>query len=121
MAPYYSMADVFVLPSSFEPWGLVVNEALCFGLPVIASDKVGACGDLVQNGVNGFVYPAGDITALGERLQDLLANADRRSTMGIASRTLISHWGYPEVLFGVLKGLHAVAGSMLSGRTIAAR
>jgi glycosyltransferase involved in cell wall biosynthesis len=102
MAPYYSMADVFVLPSSFEPWGLVVNEALCFGLPVITSDKVGATGDLVQEGVNGFVYPAGDIVALADRLQDLLANADRRSAMGTASRELISHWGYPEVVVGVL-------------------
>jgi glycosyltransferase involved in cell wall biosynthesis len=121
MAPYYSMADVFVLPSSFEPWGLVVNEALCFGLPVIASDKVGAAGDLVQDGVNGFVYPAGDVVALAERLHDLLAKADRRSTMGIASRELIGHWGYPEVLVGILKSLDAVTGSRLCNRIIAAR
>jgi glycosyltransferase involved in cell wall biosynthesis len=120
MAPYYSMADVFVLPSGFEPWGLVVNEALCFSLPVIASDKVGATGDLVQDGINGFVYPAGDIVALAERLRDLLANADHRSTMGIASRELISHWGYPEILVGILKGLDAVTGSRLCGRPVAA-
>jgi len=120
MAPYYSMADVFVLPSSFEPWGLVVNEALCFGLPVIASNKVGACGDLVQNGVNGFVYAAGDIVTLAERLQDLLADADRRTTMGIASRELITRWGYREVLDGVLKGLDAVAESTRRSRRIPA-
>ena len=64
----YAMSDIFVLPSEFEPWGLVVNEAMCFGLPIIVSDKVGAGGDLVKDGENGFIYPSGDIKRLTEIL-----------------------------------------------------
>jgi glycosyltransferase involved in cell wall biosynthesis len=110
MPPYYSMADVFVLPSAFEPWGLVVNEALCFGLPVITSDKVGATGDLVQEGINGFIYPAGDVVALTARLQNLLLSAeDRRTSMGAASRKLVSHWSYREVVEGLLECLQRVS------------
>jgi glycosyltransferase involved in cell wall biosynthesis len=104
------MADVFVLPSAFEPWGLVVNEALCFGLPVITSDKVGATGDLVQEGINGFIYPAGDVVALTARLQNLLLSAeDRRTSMGAASRKLVSHWSYREVVEGLLECLQRVS------------
>ena len=116
MAPYYSMADVFVLPSGFEPWGLVVNEALCFGLPVITSDKVGATGDLVQEGVNGFVYPAGNVMALTAILQKLLLSAeDRRTAMGAASRKLVTHWSYREVVEGVLACLQRVSRLPRSG------
>lgn len=53
---YYKMADVFVLPSVYEPWGLVVNEAMIMGLPVIVSDKVGCRKDLVIEGKNGFIF-----------------------------------------------------------------
>lgn len=53
---YYKMADVFILPSIYEPWGLVVNEAMIMGLPVIVSDKVGCRKDLVVEGENGFIF-----------------------------------------------------------------
>ncbi|WIG69268.1 glycosyltransferase family 4 protein [Photobacterium damselae] len=51
----YNRADCFCLPSYDEPWGLVVNEAMLFGLPVVVSDKVGCHYDLIENGINGFV------------------------------------------------------------------
>lgn len=56
LTKYYKMADVFVLPSVYEPWGLVVNEALTFGLPVAVSNKVGCGYDLVRKNENGFVF-----------------------------------------------------------------
>lgn len=56
---YYKTADVFVLPSSFEPWGLVVNEAMILGLPVIASSDVGCRADLIANGNNGYIFESG--------------------------------------------------------------
>src|SRR5207237_833514 len=56
----YDLCDVFVLPSHFEPWGLVVNEAMNAGKPVIVSDQVGAAPDLVKSGQNGFIFRAGD-------------------------------------------------------------
>ena len=102
------MADVLVLPSSFEPWGLVLNEAMCGGLPVVASDKVGAAADLVRDGVNGFVYPAGNVGALADRLQRVLGNEQVRLEMARQSHQIISHWGIKEDIEGVLKALHHV-------------
>jgi glycosyltransferase involved in cell wall biosynthesis len=103
---FYAMADVFVLPSGSEQWGLVVNEAMCFGLPVIVSDQVGAGGDLVREGVNGFVYPAGDVIFLSARLKLLLTNASIRQKMGNASLEIIIPWAYPTCVRGVLDYLH---------------
>ncbi|MBV9182050.1 MAG: glycosyltransferase family 4 protein, partial [Acidobacteria bacterium] len=88
MPSFYAAADIFVLPSANEPWGLVVNEAMCFGLPVVAADKVGATADLVRDGVNGFVYPAGDVDRLVECVERLLINPALRMTAGEASRRL---------------------------------
>ena len=53
---YYVTSDVFILPSKSEPWGLVVNEALLCGLPVIVSDKCGSTPELVEEGKNGFTF-----------------------------------------------------------------
>ncbi|MBT5456620.1 MAG: glycosyltransferase family 4 protein, partial [Rhodospirillaceae bacterium] len=60
---YYDLCQVFVLPSLLEPWGLVINEVMNAGRAVIVSDQVGAAADLVRDGDNGFVFPAGDIDA----------------------------------------------------------
>jgi glycosyltransferase involved in cell wall biosynthesis len=64
----YGQADVLVVPSLFEAWGLVVHEGLAFGLPVIATDQVAAADDLVNSGVNGYVVPAGSHEALAEAM-----------------------------------------------------
>ena len=86
----YAASDVLVLPSiptrTFrEPWGLVVNEAMNRGLPVIATDAVGAAaGGLVRDGRNGLVVPAGDSTALAEALGRLAGDAPLRARLGAA-------------------------------------
>jgi glycosyltransferase involved in cell wall biosynthesis len=64
----YALADAFVLPSRDEPWGVVVNEALACGTPVIATDAVGAAEDLITDGVNGRIVPVGDTAALARAL-----------------------------------------------------
>lgn len=64
----YRNCDLLVLPSDFEPWAVVINEALAAGLAVIASDNVGAAADLVRPGVNGLIFPHGDGDALSESL-----------------------------------------------------
>lgn len=101
----YALADVFVLPSAFEPWGLVVNEAMCSGLPVIASDKVGAAPDLIHDGVNGFVFPAGNVELLADRLRRALLDEDMRQRMGAQSRGIIEHWGINETVHGIMQAL----------------
>lgn len=76
----YTAADVMALPSSYEPWGLVCNEAMNFGLPLVVSDRVGAAPDLVVSGETGFTYPLGDHAALSRALEAarrlLLRDAD---------------------------------------------
>jgi glycosyltransferase involved in cell wall biosynthesis len=119
IAPYFAMSDVFVLPSGFEPWGLVVNEAMCFGLPIIASDKVGAAGDLVEPGVNGFIYPAGDVSALAAHREQLVLSPALRHSAGQASGKLIQKWGIPQVVGGVLECLRRVAGERIELATVA--
>ena len=84
----YAASDVLVLPSiptrTFrEPWGLVVNEAMNRGLPVIATDAVGAAaGGLVRDGRNGLVVPAGDSAALAEAITRLAGDAGLRASLG---------------------------------------
>lgn len=90
----YAAADVFVLPSLVEPWGVVVNEAMASGLPVVVSDQVGASADLVEEGANGFVVPAGAAAPLAERILDVLSDEDRRRAMGRRSIEIISKWDY---------------------------
>ena len=64
----YAAADLLVLPSGLhETWGLVVNEAMNFGLPIVVSDKVGCAADLVRPGWNGFVVESGNVGALARR------------------------------------------------------
>ena len=97
---YYAMADVLVLPSGFERWGLVVNEAMCFGLPIVASDRVGCAADLVREERNGYTFPAGNVAQLADRLSRVL-NADTARSFGSASLSLISDWGVPETAEGI--------------------
>jgi glycosyltransferase involved in cell wall biosynthesis len=65
----YRSADLMVLPSEYEPFGVVVNEAMCCGCPVVASDRVGAARDLVAPTEAGFVYRCGDTEALAAILR----------------------------------------------------
>jgi glycosyltransferase involved in cell wall biosynthesis len=105
---YYALADVLVLPSTFEPWGLVVNEAMCAGLPVVASDGVTAAADLVRHGENGFVYPAGDVGALAGCLRTLVCDQLLRESMGVRSAQIIETWSHREcveAIVGVLDRL----------------
>jgi len=93
IAEFYATADLLVLPSKRETWGIVVNEALCFALPVIVSDQVGAANDLVGEGENGFTFPAGDVQALAARIQQIIElPEEERHLMGIRSREQIKRW-----------------------------
>lgn len=88
----YAAADVHVLPSKFEPWGLVVNEAMAAGLPVIASRRVGCVDDLVIDGETGFVVEADSRSALADAMNRLADDASLRQAMGAAARQRISSW-----------------------------
>ena len=81
----YAAADVFVLPSVEDGYGLVTNEAMSAGLPVIVSDHAGSA-EVVREAENGFVVPARDVGALADRLNVLLSDGDLRRRMGAAAR-----------------------------------
>lgn len=107
---YYDLCDVFVLPSEREPWGLVVNEVMNAGKPVIVSDQVGCGPDLVYDGVNGFMFPVGDIGALADRLRFLTAHPDVASRMGQESLRIIERWDFEADIEGLLRALEHVVG-----------
>lgn len=79
---YYKAADVFVLPSRHDVWGLVVNEAMAMGLPVISTYTTVAALELVKDGENGFLYNAGNTNTLLTLLQRLLGDDVLRHDMG---------------------------------------
>jgi glycosyltransferase involved in cell wall biosynthesis len=113
----YAACDVLVVPSvstrTFrEPWGLVVNEAMNRGLPVIASDAVGAAaGGLVQDGRNGLVVPAGDAAALAAAIGRLGEDAQMRVRLGAAGARDVRAYSHAAWAEGFSEALASVGAS----------
>lgn len=105
----YCAADLFVLPSLFEPFGLVVNEAMLCGLPVAVSDRVGAKFDLVRPGENGYVFPARDVAALAAILREILPDAEKRARMSTAARHRMKTWSPREYTDSVARAVAATS------------
>lgn len=95
LAEYFARSDAFVLPSRHDGWGVVVNQALATGVPIITSDAVGAGLDYVKNGINGVTVKAGDVDELYNALQTLAQNPELARTWGMKSRE-IAHALTPE-------------------------
>lgn len=104
----YGGCDVFVLPSTNEPWGLAINEAMASGLPVVTSREVGAASDLVRDGFNGRLFEARDIAGLASALRDVIAVPQRRHAMAQASRDIIARWSFSECLDGIRAALASI-------------
>lgn len=102
---YYEMADIYVLPSNREPFGMVIPEVLNFSKPVITTNEVGSAKDLIYNGENGFVIKPNDIEALSDSLLELLENERLRSRFGVKSLELVNNWSYKQDIEGILKAL----------------
>lgn len=86
IAGLMSIATAMLLPSSHEPWGAVVNEAMAAGTPVISSDRVGAATELVQDGENGYLVSVGDVAAIASAIGKLLADPVLAAGLGTAAR-----------------------------------
>jgi glycosyltransferase involved in cell wall biosynthesis len=100
----YCSADLMVLPSDYEPFGLVVNEAMLCGCPVIVSDRVGARFDLVKENETGFVYPAGDVEALTAALDRALQHCERLRSMGESARERMARWSPQHYVQSLVDG-----------------
>ena len=108
---FFSLASVFVLPSRHEPWGLIVNEVMNAATPVIVSDDVGCAPDLIDDGVNGCIYPVGDVAALSAGLRRVLDTPGTAETMGRRAFERIQAWGFEEDV----SGLRAALASLVPG------
>ena len=88
----YAEADVFVMPSRSEQWGMALNEAALAGLPLVSTDAAGAAHELIEDGANGFRLPAGDVEALRDALLRLTEDPELRAQMGARSRELAAQF-----------------------------
>ena len=105
---FFDLCTVFVLPSRHEPWGLIVNEVMNAARPVIITDDVGSAPDLVRTGVNGYIYPAGDIGALEQALRNVLATPEIAEEMGRRAFERIQSWSFAEDIQGLRRALASV-------------
>jgi glycosyltransferase involved in cell wall biosynthesis len=118
---FYAGSDVVVLPSvptrDFrEPWGLVVNEAFNRGVPVIASDAVGAvAGGLVEHERTGLVVPAGDADSLARALRRLHDDAPLRERLGAAARAAVRDYTHADWAAGMARALAAAGAGRSEG------
>jgi glycosyltransferase involved in cell wall biosynthesis len=92
---YYGLAKAFIHASTTEQWGLVVNEAMASGLPVLVSNRCGCAMDLVKDGVNGFTFDPYNVEQLAQLMLKLSTLNSQHSTLGSASARTIAAWG-PE-------------------------
>lgn len=90
---YYGLAGAFIIPSLSEPWGLVVNEAMASGLPVLVSNRCGCAQDLVQEGLNGFTFDPYDVEALAQLMFKISDVNFPLSALGLESCRIIADWG----------------------------
>lgn len=104
----YALADVMVLPSdASETWGLVVNESLACGTPVVVSDAVGCAPDLVVEGETGAVFPVGDVQALAAALQRLLDAPPPQQSV----KSMAEAYSVPAAAKGIIVAMEYLVGS----------
>jgi glycosyltransferase involved in cell wall biosynthesis len=105
---FYDLCNIFVLPSIHETWGLIVNEVMNAGRPIIVTDQVGCQPDLVHDGLNGFVYPALDVDALTVCLRRLIDDPQLRASMGENSLRLVQQYSFEQDVAGLRQALGLV-------------
>ncbi len=101
----YRASDLMVLPSEYEPFGVVVNEAMLCGCPVVVSDRVGAGDDLVRSGENGFVVPFGDTGSLTAVLKETLATPDRLGALSRVALERMRTWAPADNINALVKAV----------------
>ena len=112
----YAKADVFVLPSRSEQWGMVLNEAAAAGLALVATTAAGAAHELVEDGVNGFLVEPGDTAGLRTALERLASDPELRAAAGVRSRELVAPLT-PQAWAAGVAGLARRAGGRTRRRT----
>lgn len=109
---FFGIATVFVLPSQHEPWGLIVNEIMNAERAVIVSDDVGCARDLITHGVEGCIFPVGNVDALADALRTVLAAPETAAQMGHQALERIRKWSFEEDVRGLRQALALVTGKI---------
>jgi glycosyltransferase involved in cell wall biosynthesis len=113
----YAAADVFTLLSrEKETFGLVINEALNFGLPIVVSDRVGCGPDLVSTGYNGYVVSSRDPQGAADAFEQLVTDPSRRERMSAASRERIQDWNVERSANGIIEAARVAMGQQQGHR-----
>ena len=106
---HLAQADVLVLPSVSEPWGLVINEAMICGMPIVASEACGAVKDLVKNDYNGFTFAPNDDDGLCLALENFIRNPSLIAALGKESKKLIANYSSKVAAREIVKGYQRLA------------
>jgi glycosyltransferase involved in cell wall biosynthesis len=106
----YGLADALVLPSLSEQWGLVVNEAMAAGIPVLVSSKCGCAKDLVKPGLNGYLFEPTSVEGLTDALLALPTTEGDLSAMGRAAEATVKEWSPQRFAAGLCKAIRAASG-----------
>lgn len=106
---FMALGDVFVLPSYSEPWGLVVNEAMVGGMPVIVSNKCGSSHDLVKNGKNGYTFNPYDTDELAAIMEKFVSEPDKIKSFGKVSKEIIKKYSPEQVAQEMYEGFKKVS------------
>jgi glycosyltransferase involved in cell wall biosynthesis len=104
----YAAADVCVLSSASETWGLVVNEALASGTPCVVSDGVGCAPDLITRGVTGDIYPVGDVSALTGALTQIRSEMSRGHNFADDCRRVASRYSFSAATEGLVAAVRSL-------------
>jgi glycosyltransferase involved in cell wall biosynthesis len=105
LAAYYALAETLILPTYTDTWGLVVNEGMACGLPVILSTAAGCAGDLVKDNWNGLLVPPRDIASLAAAMERLASRPDVRASMSRNSFTHIGAYSPEEWSLGIARAM----------------
>jgi len=111
LAAYYALADMLILPTYTDTWGLVVNEAMACGLPVVLSRTAGCGPDLVKENWNGLLVPPKDAQALTAAMTAMACRPDLCTTMGVRSSERITHFSPTVWSTSIERALQATAGA----------
>ena len=108
ISKYYTIADLCVIVSDYDPSPKVMNEAMNFELPIIVTDVIGTAHDLVEDGHNGFIIKLSDINALSERINYLNQNRDLNNQMGKKSQKIVKKWSFERDIYYLEKAASKV-------------
>ena len=107
---YYSASDILVLPSDYETWGLVVNEAMACGLPCIVSNNCGCAADMIVPGKTGYTYPCGNVAVLVKTMGLLGGNREKLLRMGRSARIFSREFGIDRTVVALKEALVSING-----------